>query len=380
MSSVRQRIDHDGTDYHESGHHHHRTLIPGKEIGQYKLLKQIGKGGFGSIWLVKDKSSSQLLAMKAEKTRHHAKTLSCEKKCLRELQGDPYFPTYYEEAHLPHYDLMFMECLGPSLRKLKRQCTDSRFTLSTSLRIAIEMLRSIRALHEKGYIHRDIKPDNFVLRASKSAPIALIDYGLSRRYITEDGEMIPPRIKPGFVGTDKFASITAHNSEEQTRRDDIESWFYCLLQIMLGQVPWSQYRKRDDMKIVKETIDYHTFLAEYPPQIAECWDLIPPSGNTDAPPYDDLILAIQEAIENEGINWSDPYDWEGFDPQKLRRISSIDLTPPVNDQPNIPQIQLTKPRSCSLAVFNLKSSPLIPESPPVTPTKAVSPLIKPNEI
>lgn len=101
------------------------------------------------------------------------------------------------------------------------------------------MLRSIQAIHQKGILHRDIKPGNFLIRPSKSYPIVLIDFGLARPFLDpRNGQMIPPRDKPGFVGTRAYASINAHAGKELGRRDDLYSWFYCLLRIHKGKLPW----------------------------------------------------------------------------------------------------------------------------------------------
>ena len=154
-----------------------RTFIPGKTIGIYTLIKRIGKGGFGSIWSVKDERG-KIYALKAEKKKHHSDTLFIEEKCLHYLQDSPYFPKIYKEDTIPRYHILIMECLGPSLRKLRHKAPNNRFSLSTVLRVGIETLRAIKSFHEHGFIHRDIKPDNFVLRPSRSAPLALIDYGL----------------------------------------------------------------------------------------------------------------------------------------------------------------------------------------------------------
>ena len=68
------------------------------------------------------------------------------------------------------------------------------------------MLQCIHEFHNNKFIHRDIKPANFVIRKSKKHPIVLIDFGLSRQYLNKDGELIKTRERPGYVGTNMFAS------------------------------------------------------------------------------------------------------------------------------------------------------------------------------
>jgi serine/threonine protein kinase len=99
------------------------------------------------------------------------------------------------------------------------------------------MLRVIEAIHRRGILDREIKPSNFLIHPSRRFPVALIDYGLSRHFKDRrTGE------RPGFVGTTKYASLNAHKGRELSRRDDLISWFFSMMECVtddcrrLGQI------------------------------------------------------------------------------------------------------------------------------------------------
>jgi casein kinase 1 len=134
-----------------------------------------------------------------------------------------------------------MELLGPSLENLSGQL-GKRFSLKTTLMLADRMLRRIEYVHSKGFVHRDIKPDNFLMgTGSKSAKLYLIDFGLSKRYIS-NGKHIKYEEGKALTGTARYASLNTHLGIEPTRRDDLESLFFCLTYFVLGVLPWQNLK------------------------------------------------------------------------------------------------------------------------------------------
>merc|ERR1719375_1978627 len=105
-----------------------------------------------------------------------------EAKLLKHLQGGPgVVDIHYCNVHGDH-NVMVMDLLGPSLEDLFNLCK-RKFSLKTVLMIADQMLQRIEYLHSKSFIHRDIKPDNFLIgRGKSSALVHMIDFGLAKRY------------------------------------------------------------------------------------------------------------------------------------------------------------------------------------------------------
>ncbi|VDP59520.1 unnamed protein product, partial [Heligmosomoides polygyrus] len=128
---------------------------------------------------------------------------------------------------------------------LRMESVDRRFSMPTSIRAAEQTLSGIRDLHICGYLHRDIKPPNFAIgREEDNAQqtIFILDFGLCRRYRTDEKDLRYMREKAAFRGTTRYASISALEMKDQCRKDDIEAWWYMILEWMIGQLPWKHCR------------------------------------------------------------------------------------------------------------------------------------------
>jgi len=73
------------------------------------------------------------------------------------------------------------------------------------------MLTRVEYIHSREFIHRDIKPDNFLIGRGKQAhKVFIIDFGLAKRYITKDKKHIPYKENKNLTGTARYASINTH--------------------------------------------------------------------------------------------------------------------------------------------------------------------------
>ena len=134
---------------------------------------------------------------------------------------------------------MTMDLLGPSLADLFQFC-GYKFSLKTTLMIACQLIKRFEYLHSRNFVHRDIKPDNFLMGlGNKSNLLYVVDMGLAKRYFDPNSQQhIAFRNDKSLTGTARYASLHAHLGEELSRRDDLESIGYVLVYFYTGYLPW----------------------------------------------------------------------------------------------------------------------------------------------
>lgn len=136
-----------------------------------------------------------------------------------------------------------MELLGQSLEDEYNAC-HRKFSLRTTLKLADQIIQRIEYVHNSNIIHRDIKPDNFMMGLGhKNTQVYIIDFGLSKKYRDpRTKQHIPYRENKSLTGTARYASVNTHMGIEQSRRDDLESIGYTLIYFFKGSLPWQGVR------------------------------------------------------------------------------------------------------------------------------------------
>ncbi|KAA3676888.1 casein kinase 1, alpha [Paragonimus westermani] len=217
----------------------HKDYIVG---GKWKLVRKIGAGSFGDIYLGHNITNGEEVAIKLEANAARHPQLFYESKVYKIIQnaiGIPRVHWYGSDGPGNRYRAMVMDLLGPSLEDLFTFC-GRRFTMKTVLILAEQMLWRVEYVHNKSLIHRDIKPDNFLMGIGRHCNrVFLVDFGLAKKYRDHRTRgHIQYREDKNLTGTARYASINAHAGIEQSRRDDIESLGYVFMYFMRGHLPW----------------------------------------------------------------------------------------------------------------------------------------------
>ena len=285
-------------------------------FNKYKPDKKIGEGSFGKIYLAHNINNGEKFALKLEQRTEKRSLLEIETYILCYLKGDgiPFIKSY---GYSGEYNVLVMELLGKSLELLFTE-NNSKFSLKTVCMLAIQMIQRLQYIHNKHILHRDIKPDNFILGTEKSKnKVYLIDFGLSKKYRSSKGnhEHIKFSDKKRLIGTARYASINALKGCEQGRRDDMEALGYIFMYFLRGNLPWQGLKvsKNEDkyQKIYEKKRDtsVEELCKGFPIQFCEYIKYTKQLKFEEEPNYEYLIGLIETVMKNKKIKNDFLFDW-----------------------------------------------------------------------
>ena len=288
------------------------------EYGDYICSNEnpIGSGSFGKVLYGVHKNSSLEVAVKVLNEETSVETIQKEINYSKQLQNITGFPTIYYTCIYDKKNIIVESLLGPSLDKLFKYC-GKKFPLKTVCLIGKEMVKRLENMHEKGILHRDLKPNNLTWGNYNSSyndinynsiitnnnhniynkldinTIFLIDFGLSCSFLEGgiNSKHYKIKNKLSFVGTLRYASLNSHKGIRQSRRDDLESMIYILIYFLKGKLPWQDVKakkKEERHKLIsdiKGAVSIESLCEDLPSEFAELLRYVKNLGFEEKPFY-----------------------------------------------------------------------------------------------
>nr|CDJ95086.1 Serine threonine protein kinase-related domain containing protein [Haemonchus contortus] len=280
---------------------------------RWKIKQKIGGGGFGEIYEAIDtQNHNERVAVKVESSKAAKQVLKMEVAVLRRLQGKKHACKFYGCGRNDKFNYLVMSLQGKNLADLRREAPKQCFSLSTAIRLGVQILNAIREIHSIGFLHRDIKPSNFAMGRSTATmrKVFMLDFGLARQYLNAKGEIRSPRSAAGFRGTVRYAAVSAHKNKEMGRQDDLWSLFYMMAEFLQGQLPWRKIKDKDEVGRMKEDVDLNMLLEDCPGELHQFAAHLRTLSYPDLPDYELLESLLIQIIHKNAFAMDEPYDWE----------------------------------------------------------------------
>ncbi|KAG6606706.1 casein kinase 1-like protein 2 [Cucurbita pepo subsp. pepo] len=283
---------------------------------KFKLGRKIGSGSFGEIYLGTNIQTNEEVAIKLENVKTKHPQLLYESKLYKILQGGTGIPNVRWFGVEGDYNVLVIDLLGPSLEDLFNFCS-RKLSLKTVLMLADQMINRVEFVHSKSFLHRDIKPDNFLMGLGRRAnQVYAIDFGLAKKYRdTSTHQHIPYRENKNLTGTARYASMNTHLGIEQSRRDDLESLGFVLMYFLRGSLPWqglkagTKKQKYEKISEKKVATSIEALCRGYPTEFASYFHYCRSLRFDDKPAYSYLKRLFRDLFIREGFQFDYVFDW-----------------------------------------------------------------------
>ena len=270
-----------------------RALVGHTLGGAYTVTEVLGSGSFGCVLAARDIRTGGRLAIKMERRDAAVPQLEIEHRVLQELR------TARLHRGIPDvYGLFELDCsewVGRDGQVFT--CLAMQYLGTTSLQVlqdggevmseqclqdlGAQCLERLRCVHRAGFVHRDVKPENFMLWKGS---VYLIDYGLAKRVVDPDTGEHEEYERKAPCGTPRYMSRHAHANVMQTRRDDLEAFVYMMVSLCKGRLPW-QHMPLEELPELKNNTPDERLCAGTPSYYAATLQYVRGLRFTDMPDY-----------------------------------------------------------------------------------------------
>ena len=294
-------------------------------FGKYHCIEKLGHGAFGSIY--KAEYNGNYYALKFEKIQNNINLLENEAIIMNYLKG-PNIPYVNSFGSNSKYNILVMQLLGKSLESIFEE--KKVFSVKTVSMLGYQFVSILENIHNRHIIHRDIKPDNFVMGLNDlSQYVYILDFGFAKKYRSSRTlEQFPFVDRRKIIGTARYASINALRGYEQSRRDDLESVGYILVYFLKGKLPWmgiqAKTKEEKYKKILQKKLDIPTkeLCENLPEEMEIILDYVKNLEYTENPDYEMLRGYFNSMIRKDHSKFDYIYDWTTHEDRSKRKIVS----------------------------------------------------------
>jgi serine/threonine protein kinase len=242
---------------------------------KFRLIEKLGYGDFGCIYRAENMRTKEFVAVKIEPHENDTKLLKHETLVYQYLGNSEGLPKimWFGKDEVNNY--MVMQLLGDSLQTTKEKY--KTLSLNVVSNMMLQMTQRLQYIHERGLLHRDVKPENFLRGLNdRRYTLYLIDFGFCKKFVNKEmTEHIEMCENKTIIGTPNYVSVNIHKGFEPSRRDDLESVAYIGLYLLNGSLPWEYVTKygtsgnnnNEMMIFLKSNIlkeeRYHPIIREY---------------------------------------------------------------------------------------------------------------------
>ena len=305
---------------------------------RYRIDRPIARGGMSTVYRCVDMRLGRQVAAKVMDERYDddpvfIKRFSREARAMARLQH-PNLVAIHDFSADGEPIYLIMELIdGGTLRELLAE--GGPLTVPAALSTLRSVLQGLTEVHSTGLIHRDIKPDNFLMGIGKRGnQVNVIDFGLAKKYRDPKTHLhIPYRENKNLTGTARYTSINTHLGVEQSRRDDLESLGYVLMYFLRGSLPWQglkaatkkqKYERIMEKKMMTPT---ESLCRGFPTEMAIYLNCCRSLRFDDRPDYSYLRKLFRDLFVREGYQYDYVYDWS-IQPRDRVEHPSRGLAPP----------------------------------------------------
>ncbi|KAH8776290.1 casein kinase I isoform delta, partial [Diaporthe sp. PMI_573] len=299
-------------------------------------------GGFGLVYSGTDLSSGEEVAIKLTFVRDNPEVLRAEKETYEALAGGVGIPRVHWFGQECDFYALVMDALGPSLEDLLNYCY-WKCSLKTILLIADQAIARIGYIHSKGFLHRDIKPDNFLIGVGRQGnTLYTIDFGLAKEF--EYAERFKHVEGLALGGTRRYATINNHNGRGRCPTamliswgDDLESLGYVFVYLARGSLPWQGLKVATDdekdarIKEMKESLSAEALCDGFlPGEFVTYINYARGLAFDDKPDYSYLRELFRRLFLAEGLKYDHVFDWTEKRFKEMQ--SQVNTTAPLTER------------------------------------------------